>query len=64
MRIHRALIAFHHYAKLTRAILMGTNPFDEYGVERGRRMAKAIEERGEEFDASTEGLLEAAALSD
>ncbi len=41
---------------------MGINPFDQFGVELGKQMAKAIEAGGGSFDASTTGLLERAGL--
>jgi glucose-6-phosphate isomerase len=58
-----ALIAFHEHRVFASAVLMGINPFDQFGVELGKQMAKAIEQGGEEFDASTEGLLEVAGLA-
>ena len=57
-----ALIAFHEHRVFASAVLMGINPFDQFGVELGKQMAKAIEQGGEEFDASTEALLDAAGL--
>jgi glucose-6-phosphate isomerase len=40
------------------AVLLGINPFDQFGVELGKAMAKAID-GGEdmEFDPSTEDLI-------
>jgi glucose-6-phosphate isomerase len=57
-----ALIAFHEHRTFANAVLMGINPFDQFGVELGKRMAKEIEAGGGNFDASTEALLEAAGL--
>ena len=57
-----ALIAFHEHRTFANAVLMGINPFDQFGVELGKSMAKAIERGGERFDASTEALLEAAGM--
>ena len=57
-----ALIAFHEHRTFANAVLMGINPFDQFGVELGKAMAKAIEQGGEQFDASTEALLAAAGL--
>ncbi len=57
-----ALIAFHEHRTFSAAVLMGINPFDQFGVELGKAMAKAIEKGGEQFDPSTEALLEAAGL--
>ena len=58
-----ALIAFHEHRTFANAVLTGINPFDQFGVELGKQMAKSIEAGGQEFDASTEALLEAAGLS-
>ena len=41
---------------------MGINPFDQFGVELGKKMAKDIEAGGAEFDPSTTALLQAAGL--
>ena len=41
---------------------MGINPFDQFGVELGKEIAKKIDKGGEAFDASTEALLKAAGL--
>ncbi len=57
-----ALIAFHEHRVFANAVLMGINPFDQFGVELGKRMANAIEAGGQSFDASTEALLAAAGL--
>ncbi|MCH2487442.1 MAG: glucose-6-phosphate isomerase [Erythrobacter sp.] len=58
-----ALIAFHEHRTFANAVLMGINPFDQFGVELGKSMAKAIERGGESFDASTEALLDKAGLT-
>ncbi len=58
-----ALIAFHEHRTFANAVLMGINPFDQFGVELGKQMAKSMETGGNRFDASTETLLEAAGLS-
>ena len=57
-----ALIAFHEHRVFANAVLTGINPFDQFGVELGKTMAKEIEGGGGEFDASTQALLEAAGL--
>ena len=59
-----ALIAFHEHRTFANAVLMGINPFDQFGVELGKAIAKQIESGGGEFDASTTALLEAAGLGD
>lgn len=58
-----ALIAFHEHRTFANAVLMGINPFDQFGVELGKQMAKSIEAGGQSFDASTQALLEAAGLA-
>jgi len=57
-----ALIAFHEHRTFANAVLMGINPFDQFGVELGKEIARKIEQGGESFDASTEALLKAADL--
>jgi len=57
-----ALIAFHEHRTFANAVLLGINPFDQYGVELGKEIARRIESGKEHFDASTEGLLKAAGL--
>ena len=57
-----ALIAFHEHRTFANAVLMGINPFDQFGVELGKKMAKDIEAGGGDFDASTKALLDAAGL--
>ena len=57
-----ALIAFHEHRTFANAVLMGINPFDQFGVELGKQIANKIAAGGERFDASTEALLEAAGL--
>jgi glucose-6-phosphate isomerase len=53
-----ALIAFYEHRTFVNAVLLGINPFDQFGVELGKQMAKAIDS-GEEldFDPSTEDLI-------
>ncbi len=57
-----ALIAFHEHRTFANAVLLGINPFDQFGVELGKKMATDIEGGEAEFDASTKALLEAAGL--
>jgi glucose-6-phosphate isomerase len=57
-----ALIAFYEHRVFVNAALLGINPFDQFGVELGKAMAKAIDDGGIEFDASTTALLERAGL--
>ena len=58
-----ALIAFHEHRTFANAVLLGINPFDQFGVELGKEIAKKIDKRGERFDPSTEALLTAAGLA-
>lgn len=57
-----ALIAFHEHRTFSNAVLMQINPFDQFGVELGKEIAKGIEQGGMEFDPSTTALLAAAGL--
>jgi glucose-6-phosphate isomerase len=58
-----ALIAFHEHRTFANAVLMGINPFDQFGVELGKAIANQIEKGGASFDPSTEALLKAAGLT-
>ncbi|HEX9948404.1 MAG TPA: glucose-6-phosphate isomerase [Allosphingosinicella sp.] len=56
-----ALIAFYEHRTFANAVLLGINPFDQFGVELGKSMAKAIDSGDEiAFDPSTEALIERA----
>ncbi|WP_057882961.1 glucose-6-phosphate isomerase [Tsuneonella troitsensis] len=57
-----ALLAFHEHRTFANAVLLGINPFDQFGVELGKKMANDIEAGGGSFDASTQALLAAAGL--
>jgi glucose-6-phosphate isomerase len=57
-----ALVAFHEHRTFANAVLMGINPFDQFGVELGKEIAKQIEGGTTRFDASTEALLKAAGI--
>ncbi|MEL6238873.1 MAG: glucose-6-phosphate isomerase [Pseudomonadota bacterium] len=57
-----ALIAFHEHRTFANAVLMGINPFDQFGVELGKVMAKQIDAGEGDFDASTKVLMAAAGL--
>ena len=53
-----ALIAFYEQRTFANAVFLGINPFDQFGVELGKEMAKAMD--GDDplaFDPSTEGLM-------
>lgn len=56
-----ALIAFYEHRTFANAVLMGINPFDQFGVELGKEIAKSIEADGATgFDPSTMALIELA----
>jgi glucose-6-phosphate isomerase len=57
-----ALIAFHEHRTFANAVLMGINPFDQFGVELGKAIAKQIDAGERAFDASTMALMAAAGL--
>ena len=52
-----ALIAFYEHRTFVSAALLGINPFDQFGVELGKEMAKAAEAGGQDFDPSTDDLI-------
>ncbi|HZG08314.1 MAG TPA: glucose-6-phosphate isomerase [Allosphingosinicella sp.] len=53
-----ALLAFYEHRTFANAILLGINPFDQFGVELGKDMARAIDAGGDlGFDPSTEALI-------
>ena len=58
-----ALIAFYEHRTFVAAVLLGLNPFDQWGVELGKEMANALiagDDLG--FDPSTARLVELAGL--
>src|SRR5688500_6099090 len=56
-----ALIAFYEHRTFANAVLLGINPFDQFGVELGKEMAKALDSgAGMDFDPSTEALFDRA----
>ncbi|GMN01725.1 glucose-6-phosphate isomerase [Erythrobacter sp. MTPC3] len=57
-----ALIAFHEHRTFANAVLMGINPFDQFGVELGKSIAKQLDSGEGQFDPSTTALMEAAGL--
>jgi glucose-6-phosphate isomerase len=60
-----ALIAFYEHRVFANAALLGINPFDQFGVELGKEMARALDsDSGSvDFDPSTRALI-ARALGD
>ena len=59
-----ALIAFYEHRTFANAVLLGINPFDQYGVELGKEIAKKLAGNGgqSDLDASTRALVERAGL--
>jgi glucose-6-phosphate isomerase len=59
-----ALIAFYEHRTFVNAVLMGINPFDQFGVELGKRLARQLgePESRDALDSSTRGLIERAGL--
>ncbi|MGV3770394.1 MAG: glucose-6-phosphate isomerase [Sphingobium phenoxybenzoativorans] len=56
-----ALIAFYEHRTFANAMLMEINPFDQFGVELGKEIAKSIEKDGPTgFDPSTLALIDLA----
>lgn len=58
-----ALIAFHEHRTFANAVLMGINPFDQFGVELGKAIAKQIDSGEGDFDPSTRALMAAVGLA-
>jgi len=59
-----ALIAFYEHRTFANAVLLGVNPFDQFGVELGKDIARRLAD-GEEIDAldpSTRALIERAGV--
>ena len=59
-----ALIAFYEHRTFANAVLLGTNPFDQFGVELGKDIARALGEGAEDadLDPSTRALIERAGV--
>jgi glucose-6-phosphate isomerase len=59
-----ALIAFYEHRSFANAVLFGINPFDQFGVELGKDIARALAEGTDEsgLDPSTRALMERANL--
>lgn len=59
-----ALISFYEHRTFANAVLLGINPFDQFGVELGKEMARALDdpEGRAKLDASTRNLIERAGL--
>ena len=59
-----ALLAFYEHRTFANAVLLGINPFDQFGVELGKQIARKLGEGTDEgdFDASTRALMERAGI--
>ena len=59
-----ALISFYEHRTFANAVLLGINPFDQFGVELGKEIARALDEpeRRANLDPSTRDLFERAGL--
>ena len=59
-----ALIAFYEHRTFANAMLLGINPFDQFGVELGKEIARSLDdpEGRARLDASTRNLIERAGL--
>jgi glucose-6-phosphate isomerase len=59
-----ALIAFYEHRTFANAVLLGINPFDQFGVELGKAMAHRLNESpdDEALDSSTRALIERAGV--
>jgi glucose-6-phosphate isomerase len=59
-----ALIAFYEQRTFVNAVLLGLNPFDQFGVELGKDMARRVDDPAARagFDPSTRALMERAGL--
>jgi glucose-6-phosphate isomerase len=59
-----ALLAFYEHRTFANAVLLGINPFDQFGVELGKTLARRLgePESRDAFDPSTRRLIERAGL--
>ena len=59
-----ALIAFYEHRTFANAVLQGINPFDQWGVELGKEIARKLGEGADEdgLDPSTRALMERAGI--
>lgn len=59
-----ALIAFYEHRTFANAALLGINPFDQFGVELGKQIARKLADGGDaqELDPSTRALIERAGI--
>jgi len=59
-----ALIAFYEHRTFANAVLLGINPFDQFGVELGKEIARQLAEGSDagSLDGSTRALIQRAGL--
>lgn len=58
-----ALIAFYEHRTFVNAVMQSINPFDQFGVELGKEIAKSISDNGSsDFDPSTTALIKEAGI--
>jgi len=59
-----ALLSFYEHRTLANAVLLGINPFDQFGVELGKEMANKLDDEAgrASLDPSTRALIEKAGL--
>lgn len=59
-----ALIAFYEHRAFANGVLLGINPFDQFGVELGKDIARSLSEGADdlELDASTRALIQRAGV--
>ena len=59
-----ALLAFYEHRTFANAVLLGINPFDQFGVELGKEIARKLDVSAddESFDTSTRSLIQRAGL--
>ena len=59
-----ALLAFYEHRTFANAVLLGINPFDQFGVELGKEIARDLADGTDEggLDPSTRALIERARI--
>jgi len=59
-----ALLAFYEHRTFANAVLLGINPFDQFGVELGKQIARQLSDGADDdsLDVSTRALIERAGL--
>jgi glucose-6-phosphate isomerase len=56
-----ALLAFYEHRTFANAVLLGINPFDQFGVELGKDIARRLSDDADaDLDSSTRALLDRA----